>query len=465
MKMQLVLLGFILLSIPFNSLSAGLEPQDNPEELLKRAAEEISGINGLADQTNLRRMLHVARDLARFDKPASKKLLKQAFRSAKATEDVVLRLWKLELVALHAAPIDEKLSTDALMLIKRPEDEDYEATIRVQLKLLAIDAVLAYRQGLPGKGRALSKAKHFCKEHRKIREWDLMTNSSSELASYVSLLDPALGIRLWKGVGYSEGWKHRLKIANDLVHYGSELALPELRSLFRSASSERGRMTVAAALYSAGAREETLAVIKRVKHASVGVGSPLGDLIIHIARSDPDQAAQIALAMGSKDGIRDAMTLVFRGAAKTRPKDIPALLKHMDNKHRRSTALLLAAQSLVKMGDLESARVMADKITIQKHKAVALATIAGFSKNLPLMEEALKITLEKDEYGSELRAAVQAAARALGVEQSENLLVDLFPNILTGWTDTRIFAALLVIADRDPEWALRAFSAFTLELI
>jgi len=448
-------LYLFLIFIPVKLLGTEIAVSLNPEYLLKQAIEEIQESREPKNASEYHFLLQLANDIARFDKSVSSGLFAEASKMARAAEEQLERLKRLEMLALYSAPIDKKISTDALLLIKIPGD--YQDNLRIQLKAIAIEYVLTHRQNLPKKNEILKKVENFCREHETLYKSDIISDSSYAFADYVSLLEPELGKEVWTRLCPDRAWEKRLEIAEDLIHYAPQSALPELHSLLSSGPNKEAKIRVAVALYYAGEKEEARAAIARLKPEGAGQGRPLGELIARIARSDPEQATRIATAMGSETGVRSAMTIVLQCVAANRPKELPRFLEHMDNRYRRSTALRLAAESLAKKGELASAHKLADKITFGEQRCTALATIGEVSKNQPLINESLQLALKEDRYGRSLQAVTASAIRAFGVDEAKKMLLRAVPNLQTRWQDIRIFPVLLVVAEIDPAWALSVF--------
>ena len=449
MKIASFFLFMVFILDPVKLFGTEFTLSENPEHFLKWAIEGISESREPANYAEYQLLLQLSRDIVCFDRTASTKLLAKAFEVAKSTEEQVKRLNFLEMLALYASPINRKLSTDALLLVKIPKD--YQIDLCIQLKLLAIEFVLAHRQGLGRESEVLLNAERFCKKNKIVRKSDVLNDSSYAFADYVSLLEPELGKEIWTRMCPDRAWEKRLEIAEDLIHYAPESAVPELQSLLSSGRNKEFKIKVAVALYYAGQKAEARTAIARLTPEGAGRGQPLGDLIDHVAHSDPNEAARIALVAGH--GTR----IVLESVATTQPKQISSFLKHTDRAYTRSYALRLAAQSLAKEGDLGSAMELADAIRVGEQRCLALATIGEVSKNPELINEAIQIGLDHDLVGRSLQAVTASAIRALGVDEGKKMLLMAVPNLQKGWQDIRMFPMLLVVAQLDPYWALQAF--------
>ena len=456
--------GWLALVIVLSGAAWGHEPGSDAaaEALLVRAAKEarLAG-----DQAEFHVLLDLGRGLARFERGPATAFLAQAFERAKVEKDAAERLRQLEAVALAAGPVDPNLSTAALELA-RADPRCGVIDDRIELKVLAIDLALAYRKGSPDEAAILTKAKEFCRLHPFVREYDLVSDSYSALADYVSYLDPELGIWLWQemwpGLAWEERieqtWDSRLGVAQDLVHYDAARALPVLRALLEATPDPGRKVWVAVAMYKAGARDEAVALLGRLRPPAVGGGWPLGDLIARVAAADPEAALRLAATMGSDDGRRSAEDLAYQGAAAGRPKDVLKLIRGVKETYRRDSALRTAADSLVRAGDLQTARQVADLNESQGHRSVILARIAEATKDVALMAEALGIARTAGNYGRMWQEAAAAAIRAFGIKETEALLEQVEPELRAPqWKREDLYAVLLVVAEEDPAWALEVF--------
>ena len=456
--------GWLVLVIVLSGAAWGREPGADAaaEALLVRAAKEarLAG-----DQAEFHALLDVGRGLARFERGPATAFLAQAFERAKAEKDAAERLRQLEAVALAAGPVDPNLSTAALELA-RADPRCGAVDDRIELKVLAIDLALAYRKGSPDEAAILAKAKQFCKDHEFVRQSDRVAASYWALAQYVSYLEPELGIRLWQdmwpGLEWEERieqtWDSRLGVAQDLVHYDAARALPVLRALLEATPDQGRKVRAAVAMYKAGAQDEAVALLSRLRPPAVGGGWPLGDLIARVAAADPQAALRLAATMGSDDGRRSAEDLAYQGAAAGRPKDVPKLIRDVKETYRRDSVLRTAADSLVRAGDLQAARQVADLNESQGHRSVILARIAEATKDVALMAEALGMARTAGHGGRMWQEATAAAIRAFGIKETESLLEQVEPELRAPqWKREDLYPVLLVVAEEDPAWALAVF--------
>jgi len=429
-------------------------PFEDANHLLKCAAERILDAGQPTEHDEYQILFKVSRDLARYDRSLSKKLLAKAFEAAKATKDDLDRAFRFEMVGLYAAPIDEKLSTAALLEVKVPQG--YEIRAYTQLKLLAIDLVVAHRQDPDRKKEVLDRVKKFCSGHSEVHLSDIVSSPSSGLADYVALHEPELGRKMWMSLLPERAWEQRLEMVRDLVHYAPASAVGELRYLLNNAPDKEAKAQAAVMLYYAGERTEASSIIADLE-AAVGLGQPVGDLLKHTACYDGNEAMKLALNLGSEMSVRDGVSIVLTVIAERQPKDLQRFLKKMDNAHRRSRAVVVAVQSLVKMGEIESARELAGTITVGQYRCAALASVAEASEDRGLMYKSLESAFKEDIYGRGLKSVTSCAIRGFGIDETKKMLLQAKPNLETKWDDRRMFAVLTVVVNVDRAWALEVF--------
>jgi len=437
------------------------------DEAARRLATRAAGeLRQAGEAAEFNTLLEAGRLLARSDARTAAALVAKAFDRAKAENDSEKRLVELEAVALAAGPIDRELSTAALRLV-RADERCKRVGDRIELKVLAIDLVLAHRNGSPEKAGLIEKARQFCEDHETVWQMDKGTFSPSALAEYVSFLEPELGIGLWAerwpGIRWERWagltWDARLAVASDLVHFDAARAVPVLRELVGATPDDGRKVKAAVALYKAGATKEATLLLEKLAPPSVGGGWPLGDLICRVAAQDPQAALRLAATLGTDDGLRNAQDLAYRGAAVGRPKEVPELLKDIRESYRRESVFQAAAESLVRMGDLATAREMADRMDRGSgHRAVALARVAEAARDFDLMAEAVRQARHGGRGGRMWKEAAAASIRAFGVRRTIALLEEIAPETKApAWDNADLYSVLLVVAEEDPRWALEVF--------
>lgn len=436
------------------------------DEAARRLATQAAGeLRQAGEAAEFNTLLEAGRLLARSDARTAAALVAKAFERAKAENDSEKRLAELEAVALAAGPIDRELSTAALRLV-RADERCKRVSDRIELKVLAIDLVLAHRNGSPEKAGLIEKARKFCEDHETVWQMDRGTFSAWALVRYVSFLEPELGIGLWAerwpGIRWERWaertWDARLAFAIDLVHFDAARAVPVLRELVGATPDDGRKVKAAVALYKAGATKEATLVLGNLAPPPVGAGWPLGDLICRVAAQDPQAALRLAATLGTDDGLRGAQDLAYRGAAAGRPKEVPELLKDVRKSYRRESVFRAAAESLVRMGDLAAAREMADRIDSRGHRAVALARVAEAARDFDLMAEAVRQARTAGHGGRMWEEAAAASIRAFGVRRTIALLEEIAPETKApAWDNADLYSVLLVVAEEDPRWALEVF--------
>ena len=456
--------GWLALVILLSGAAQAREPgsDEAAKALLIRAADEIRQAGA---QAEFHVLVDVARGLARFDRQGAAALIAQAFERAKAAKELTERLGQLESVALAAAHIDSGISTAAIEIL-RADSRSAATDARIELKIMAIDIVLAHRKGSPQEVAIRAKAIEFCKLNKSLRQIDLGMESRWALAEYVSCLEPELGISLYQDM-WSDSerqernertWDARLAVAVDLVHYDAARAISVLRSLLEATADAGSKVRVAVALYKAGARDEAVALLDRLKPPAVGGGWPLGDLITRVGAADPQAALRLAATMGSDQGLRSAQDLAYQGAATGRPQDVPELIKDVKESYRRNSALRLAAEAMVSRGDLRAARDLADQINSSGDRAPVLGRIAEAAGDAGLMREAMRIARTAGGGGMSWGEVTASAVRAFGIKETEALLEQIEPELRDPqWGKKDLYQVLLLVAEEDPAWALDVF--------
>ncbi len=419
--------------------------------LLERAAR-ASRAKGDVD---FHAALRLSRLLARFDRPRSLALLRRGLREAKATADPAERLRRLEAVALHAAPIDRELSSRALVEIKPPPEARRHPVVR--LKMLAIQLVLNYRLGGSDEAALLRQARDFRQRSPQVQKSDLVSDTAGAFADYVSLLEPELAVKAWQEAPSRRSWEARLRRAEDVIHYDAGRGAKLVRALVPDAPDDAARNRAAAALHKAGAADEALGVLRASRRVLVGGGQPIGDLISSVAAVDPNEALRIVGALPKGRPRRSGLNLAVAAVAPERPDLAMALARRLDVAWDRSHAAYLAVRAHVRRGDLDAARKLLGVVGRPEHRAVAQAALAAQARDRKGLARAMRAAAAADPYGRSLADVTALTVRALGVGETERILVETIPSLKGHWTGKRLYLLLDVVADLDPRWALDVF--------
>ena len=451
MKASQLLVALALVTIC--PVSAATEPAvpEPAEALAKRAGRELSKAG---DDAEFDVVIRVCRVLARFDRALSSELLARARDAAKFISDPLERLSRLELLALQAAPVDRNLSSDILLELK--PSEEAKKDLRIQLKMLAIDLVLAHRQGLPTEADLMRQVKEFCERHTGVMDFDVRTYSSDAFADYVSRLESGLGIRLWQDIPPKRAWRDRLNAVRDMVHYRHADAVKEIRKLLKVAHDEEAQGDAAVVLYKAGLTDEAIARLRQIEYTErARISRSLLDLTPRVAAVDPEQATRIALSMGSEFAVRSAMNAVAKGGVANHPRAILELLKYQDNKSNRQSAISQVACSLAKKGEHQAALELTGRIRRNGLKAMVFATVGEITADRALLADAMRLAWEAKD-GSCTLPVMYYAISALGIREAVKLVEE---TVLAQEYDfsSKLYGILSAAADYDAEWAFAIF--------
>ena len=436
----------ILLFIPVKLFGNEVFSYKNPEFLLKQAAQLVRESNEPANISEYISLLQLAEKTARYDKSLSIELFQEAFTIAQNTQEQIERLNRLELLALYAAPADGKISTDSLLLLKLPEG-DYQKDWRIQLKMMAIEYVLACKQNLPQKEDILRKAEEFCKEHMTVYKSDIVSGSSLAFTDYVSRLMPELSKEIWTRM-YPEGaLENRFWLAENNLYTSSQTSITELKDLLGTELDNRSKIKIVVDLYYAGQKEQAIAALAKYKPQGIGHGHPLSDLLNQIAISDPNEAIKLALRLDNEMKISGAIRIVLEQVAMSHTEQLMDLIKYTDSKYSRASIFKIASQSFLKRNDPESAQKLSAAIENGETRSIALAEIAEYTKDPKLLKESMQLAIKDDVFGRSLREITAIAIRGFGIENAKELIIEELPGFQTQWQDSRFFGILAATAE------------------